>query len=88
VADLADSEAARLDLDRSKGAETGRPGYRREELAVGAVPERRTAAVEALRALVEVQGRGFLHCPVKGQTVLSERRTVAAEALRALVEVQ
>jgi len=54
---------------------------------VGAVPERRTAAVE-FRTLVEVQGPGFLRCLVKGQTVLSERRTVASQALRTLVEVQ
>jgi hypothetical protein len=54
---------------------------------VEAAPERRTAA-EALRMLVEDQGRGFVRCPVKGQTVLSERRTVAVEALPALVEVQ
>jgi hypothetical protein len=54
---------------------------------VGAVPERRTSAVE-FRTLVEVQGRGFLRCLVKGQTVLSERRTVASQALRTLVEGQ
>ena len=43
---------------------------------MGAVPERRTAAVE-FRTLVEVQGPGFLLCSVSGQTV-SELEAAAA----------
>jgi len=88
VADLADSKAAGSDLDKSEAAETGRSECSREELAVGPAPERRTAAVEALPALVEDQERGFLRCRVKAQTVLPERRTSAVEALPAPVEVE